>query len=75
MHVQRVVGAVVGLILAMLGLLWFVQGTGLVRICPVLCVADCDCVEGRSLFWEVAGAAAFAIGVLLVWSSVRRGTR
>lgn len=52
----------VGVALAGLGLLWFLQGTGLVRTCSVLCFADCECVEGGSLFWTVASAVAFAGG-------------
>ena len=52
-HLQRIVGAIVGIILAMLGLLWSLQGAGLLRLCPVLCFADCECVtadrcSGRS---------------------------
>lgn len=64
----------VGVALAGLGLLWFLQGTGLVRICPVLCFADCECVEGGSLFWTITGAFAVAIGAVLVGVSLRRGT-
>ncbi len=74
MDVKRVVGAIVGLVLAMLGLLWFLQVTGRVRICPVLCFADCECVEGGSRSWEIAGAIASAIGALLACVSVRSGT-
>jgi hypothetical protein len=74
MDVKRVVGAIVGAVLAMLGLLWFLQGAGLVRICPVLCFADCECVEGGSLAWGIAGAITFAIGVVVAWVSLRRGT-
>lgn len=73
MDVKRVIGTIVGTGLAMLGLLWFLQGTGAVRICPVLCFADCECVEGDSPVWGVAGAIAFAIGVLLARASLRRG--
>jgi hypothetical protein len=73
MDVKRVIGAIVGLVLAMLGLLWFLQGTGRVRMCPVLCFADCECVEGGSLVWEIAGAITFTIGVILAWISLRRG--
>ena len=73
MEMKQIVGAVVGVALAMLGLLWFLQGTGAVRLCPVLCFADCECVEGGSLFWTVAGAVTFAIGAGLAWASVRRG--
>ena len=73
MDLKRVIGAIVGIVLAMLGLLWFLQGTGLVRMCPVLCLADCECVTGGSLFWEIGGAITFTIGVILAWVSLRRG--
>jgi hypothetical protein len=73
MDEKRVIGAIVGPVLAMLGLLWFLQGAGLVRMCPVLCFADCECVEGGSLFWEIAGAITFTIGVIPAWVSLRRG--
>ena len=73
MNLKHVVGAVIGVALAMLGLLWFLQGTGAIRICPVLCFADCECVEGGSLVWAVAGAITFAIGAILAWVSLRRG--
>jgi hypothetical protein len=74
MNLKRIVGANVGIILAMLGLLWLLQGAGLLRLCPVLCFADCECVTGGSLFWEIVGAITFTIGVILAWVSVRRGT-
>ncbi len=73
MNLRRVAGAVVGIVLATLGLLWFLQGTGLVRICPVLCFADCECVEGGSKFWLIAGGITALIGVVLAGVSVRRG--
>ncbi|HIH02995.1 MAG TPA: hypothetical protein HA263_03780 [Methanoregulaceae archaeon] len=73
MDLKRVVGAIVGLVLAVLGLLWFLQGTGVVRMCPVLCFADCECVEGGSRFWEIAGAITSGIGAILAGVSLRRG--
>ncbi len=73
MNLKHVVGALVGIVLAMPGLLWFLQGTGLLRLCPALCFADCECVEGGSQVWEVAGAVTFAIGAILVWVSLRPG--
>lgn len=73
MDSKHVVGVVVGVVLVGLGLLWFLQGTGLVRICPVLCFADCECVEGGSRFWMIAGAIAFAAGAVLAGVSLRRG--
>ncbi|MEN6340940.1 MAG: hypothetical protein ABFC89_00105 [Methanospirillum sp.] len=74
MDPERVVGAIVGAGLALLGGLWFLQGTGRVRICPVLCFADCECVEGGSRSWAVAGAVTFAAGAIVAWTSLRRGT-
>ena len=74
MDLIRALGALAGAGLAALGLLWLLQGTGAVRVRPVLCVADCEPVEGRSPFWAVAGGVASAIGVLLARAALRRGT-
>ena len=66
------IGAAFGLILVLLGGLWFVQGTGLVTIPPILCVAECAPLEGPSLPWALAGLAALIIGAALLWFSFRR---
>ena len=62
----------VGVIVALLGLLWFLQGTGILLLCPVLCFVDCECVMAGSPFWEAVGAIAFIIGIVIVGVSVRR---
>ncbi len=66
------IGTIVGTILILLGGLWLLQGTGLVVIEPIACVAECETLEGPSLPWALAGAAALAAGAGLVWFSLFR---
>jgi len=61
----------IGLVLALLGLLWFLQGIAILHLCPVLCVTDCECVIGGSPFWEAIGAIAFIIGITIVSISLK----
>ncbi|WP_372783014.1 hypothetical protein [Phenylobacterium sp.] len=68
------IGVVGGLALA-LGLLWLLQGLGLVHVKPILCAADCAGIEGRSTLWAVIGlvtAAAGAWGVVYGFFRRRR---
>jgi len=69
----RIAGTVVGVIVALLGLLWLLQGAGLLRLCPILCFADCECVTGGSLFWAITGAITLIIGAIVAGLSARRG--
>ena len=69
---KQLAAALVGVIVALLGLLWFLQGAGILRLCPVLCVMDCECLMSGSQFWEAAGAIVFIIGIMIVGVSVRR---
>jgi len=73
MKLKRLAAAVVGVIALFLGLLWFLQGAGILELCPVLCFADCECITGGSQFWEAAGAITFIAGILIVGVSMRRG--
>lgn len=61
--------AVFGVVVAALGALWLVQGLGVVEITPVLCVADCEPITGKSTEWAATGAVALIAGLL----SVRAG--
>ena len=61
-----------GVILALFGLLWFLQGIAILTLCPVLCVADCECVTSGSPFWEVIGAITFIIGIAIIFVSLKR---
>lgn len=72
MNAKGVIGVLLGTFVAVLGLLWFLQGTGILRMRPILCIANCEEVVGPSLTWAVAGAVAFIIGIVVVAVSVRR---
>jgi hypothetical protein len=65
MNWKSVTAITVGVILAALGVLWFLQGADLVHIKPILCFADCDPVVGGSVQWQIQGAIAFVTGVAI----------
>lgn len=64
--------AVTGVILALLGGLWLVQGLGLVTIEPIACVGACEPLEGPSPTWAVIGAVVLAAGLLALFFAFRR---
>ena len=68
----QVVGVLVGAFIALLGLLWLLQGAALIQMRPILCVANCEPIVGRSLFWAAIGVVAFIIGIVVVILSARR---
>ena len=62
-----------GLIAALLGGLWLLQGLGIVYLRPILCFADCVPVQGPSATWAIIGAGVLAFGGTAVfWSFKRR---
>ena len=61
-----------GVVSTPLGLLWFLQGADLVRIRPILCVADCQPLQGGSIGWMTAGALFLVLGVAAVSVGLRR---
>jgi hypothetical protein len=68
--VNRVQQVFAGLLIA-LGALWSLQGAGIVRLKPILCVADCAEVQGASGQWLATGLGTIAAGVAL-WFLARR---
>jgi hypothetical protein len=58
---SRLVLVLVGVIAALLGLTWMLQGIGILP----------GSVMSGSLFWAVAGAAAFLIGLAIAGASFR----
>ncbi len=65
---------VFGVLCALLGGLWLLQGLGIVHVRPILCFADCAEIQGPLLTWAVIGAAALAVGGLVIfWTSKRPG--
>lgn len=62
----RIVRIVAGLVLVALGGLWVLQGADIIRIQPILCVANCEPLVGGSLTWLIVGLVTLVIGVLLL---------
>jgi hypothetical protein len=73
MKLVYIVGTLVGAFIAFLGLLWLLQGVAIIEMRPILCVANCEPVVGRSPFWAATGVIAFIIGVGIAYFSLRRG--
>ncbi len=72
MKFTYIAGILVGAFIAVLGLLWFLQGTGMLHLRPIMCVADCEEIVGTSPSWAIAGAGAIILGVLIALVSARR---
>ncbi len=67
--------AVVGVVAALLGGLWLLQGTGLVVMDPIACVGACEALTGPHAGWALAGLALLLAGLGLVWWALRRMKR
>ena len=75
---MKIVALILGIIAALLGGLWLLQGLGLVQVRPILCFAECETIQGASLTWAIIGGVMLGIGGLaIVWSrkASRRGHR
>jgi hypothetical protein len=72
MKFTYLVGLLVGVFIAFLGLLWFLQGSGILQMRPILCVTNCEEIVGTSPTWAIAGAITFIIGSLIAYVSVSR---
>ncbi len=68
---KQFAGILAGAFLAFLGLLWLLQGTGVLRVKPLVCVTNCEEIIGGSSYWAGAGAVAFMIGIIIIFLSVR----
>lgn len=58
----------------LLGLLWLLQGADLLHIRPILCVANCEPLEGGSVVWLTAGALVLVGGLLAIRAGLRRSS-
>lgn len=59
-----------GVALALLGGLWFLQGAGAVHVRPILCATNCKPVE-QSVGWLIAGAVACVAGIAITTTSAK----
>ncbi len=66
---RRVLAAIamlLGTSIVCLGILWFVQGLGIVQIEPLLCVSNCEPISDPSMTWTVVGVVTTVLGIVLV---------
>jgi hypothetical protein len=68
---MRKVTFVIGVVAALLGLLWLLQGLGIVHVRPILCFADCAPIRGSSPTWAAIGAVMTLVGALGVVYSLK----
>ena len=63
---------VLGIVFFALGVLWALQGADLIRIKPILCVANCEPLVGGSVTWLIVGVVAIAVGVGVLITAIRQ---
>jgi hypothetical protein len=71
MRTWTIARALLGVALILLGGLWALQGADLVRIGPILCVADCQPITGGSTMWLTIGIVTLLIGLGLTAPRLR----
>jgi len=71
MNKKQIIAIIFGIIILLLGLLWFLQGSDLVHIKPILCFADCQPITGKSLQWQIIGAVAFVSGAFVIYKCLK----
>lgn len=69
---MRIVALISGALAVALGGLWLLQGLGIVQIDPVMCVGECEPLEGPSPVWAIAGAIVVAVGGAAVFWGIKR---
>ncbi len=72
MRAKTILMATIGIGTTLLGLLWLLQGADVVRVRPILCLADCEPLVDGSVGWAIAGVIAMVTGALLMRSSAGR---
>lgn len=69
---MRIATLVCGVVAALLGALWLLQGLGIVQLAPILCFVDCAPVQEPSATWAVVGAIALCLGLVAIFWSIRQ---
>ena len=72
---MKILFRIVSVLGVLLGGLWLIQGLGLVQIRPILCLADCEPVQGPSTVWAILGAILMAAGIAGIRRSFGRRLR
>jgi hypothetical protein len=69
---MKIIALILGVLGALLGGLWLLQGLGLVQIEPIACVADCEALEGPSPTWAAIGGAVLLASALAIFYGLKR---
>ncbi len=72
MNKKKIIAVIFGTVLLSLGSLWFLQGSDLVHIKPILCFADCEPITGKSTTWQIVGAVVFTIGTAIIYKNLKK---
>ena len=72
---MKLIALVLGVIFALLGGLWLLQGLGLVHLRPILCFVDCVPIQEPSLTWAIIGFASLLLGSIVVLYSLKHHLR
>lgn len=72
---MKIILLVIGVIIALLGGLWLLQGLELVHLRPILCFANCEPIQGPSLSWAIAGGLMAMIGAIAIICTLKGRTR
>ena len=70
MNAKSLATTIIGVGLALVGLLWFLQGADVVHLRPILCFAECEPLVGGSVGWLIAGVVVMLAGTFLIRLSV-----
>jgi len=63
--------ALSGIVAALLGVLWSLQGANLIHLEPIACVANCEPLTGPSTTWLLTGLATVVIGLIVTIGCIR----
>ncbi|WP_330630815.1 hypothetical protein [Halocatena halophila] len=74
-RVLAAITTILGTSIIFLGILWIVQGLGIVQIEPILCVSNCEPITERSMTWTVVGLVTTAVGTTLALFGFRHSRR
>jgi hypothetical protein len=72
MKIRKIAQMTFAVIAIFLGGFWFLQGVGMLNVCPILCFADCACIEGGSRSWSIVGAIFLITGIFTMIITTKR---
>lgn len=68
---MRMLIGLISVLALLLGLLWLLQGLGVVHVQPILCFADCEPIQKPSVVWAVVGGILAVAGAVMILRVIR----